>query len=169
MMGSPFSKRMISCQIIAVFFIIGFGCGTDPESKNVGSYRINVYSGNNQFAEPQEFLDAPVVFQITDKTGKPLSDLQVRLSIIIGGGSLDRNIDQTDQDGLVSVNWRIGADVDQIMKAEVTDGNDVNSTSWALANSSVHFNGNWVSGLVLSKIFLNPLNMITGLWKRIIF
>jgi hypothetical protein len=70
---------------------------------------VAVVSGDQQHADPQDILPDPVIFRVSDATGRPMKGVTVQFAVPIGGGSVPMPTKVTDSIGVVSTSWAMGA------------------------------------------------------------
>jgi adhesin/invasin len=70
--------------------------------------QIRIVSGNNQTAQAGTALPAPLVVQVLDDVGTPVSGATVSWSVASGGGSVSPASAQTDAEGRAATSWTLG-------------------------------------------------------------
>jgi flagellar protein FlaJ len=95
---------MVACLIACTIFIL-------PVPKPVISQNltISVFSGDGQEGLPETPLVNPVIFQVKDKKGNPLKDVDVSFTIQ-PGGKVSPLSDKTDQNGIAQVRVELGSE-----------------------------------------------------------
>jgi len=95
---------------LAAFFLAcsAFACeeSTDPVPVPTG---IEILSGDNQYTRKGTALENPVRVRV-ELDGADAPGIEVRFSILEGGGSLSRTTATTDAFGETSVRWTVGPD-----------------------------------------------------------
>ena len=85
--------------------------------------RISVIGGDAQQADPLDYLQDPVLFQVLDSTNQVIPNVTVHLSTPTGGGAIVSANVVTDTAGVVSVLWAMGPlGGVQTLEARVGDG-----------------------------------------------
>ncbi|MBA3260580.1 MAG: Ig-like domain-containing protein [Gemmatimonadales bacterium] len=70
---------------------------------------VSIVSGNEQSGVPGSTLAQPLVVQVADEDGNPVSGAAVTWIVTGGGGSLDPATSTTDQAGRASSSWTLGS------------------------------------------------------------
>ena len=70
---------------------------------------VTIVSGNEQSGAPGSALAQPLVVQVNDAAGNPVSGAPVTWVVTGGGGSLDPATSTTDASGLASSVWTLGS------------------------------------------------------------
>lgn len=104
------------------FFDYNFSLwGDNLTKKDKFPYKIELLSGNNQQGQPEVVLPKPIVFKVTDYFGIPTPFVRVRFELDNGNGNVDENVLVTDISGQVSLNWTLGSNAVNVLKASVLD------------------------------------------------
>ncbi len=96
------------------------------------AYSINYISGDGQTATVATALTNPLVVEIRDQYGNPVSGTQVDFDISLGGGSLGTDSANSGTDGRASTTLTVGT-------VSGTDNQQVTAASAGLQNSPVTF------------------------------
>ncbi len=83
--------------------------------------KLELLSGNYQFAAPNTLLPQPLVFQVTASNGKPVNFVPVRFLLDDTQGTVDDSLVFTDYNGIATVNWTLGDNSLGVLKASVFD------------------------------------------------
>lgn len=73
-------------------------------------YSLELLSGNGQNGFTSTSLNNPIVLKIKDSFGFTQSNVPVQVTVNQGGGTVSQTDLLSDTNGLVSVNWTLGAD-----------------------------------------------------------
>src|SRR6266516_3490827 len=103
------SFRIVVLAVAAA--VLGACGGTDEVAVTQGlrPAQIQIVSGNQQSANPQEVLQQPLVVAVTTDAGVPVRGIPVDWTVTAGGGAVSQQRTHTDSDGQTSVLWTLGA------------------------------------------------------------
>jgi hypothetical protein len=110
--------------------------------------QVAVTAGAGQTAPVATALPNPVAVRVTDDDGDPVSGVEVRFTVIRGGGSVSPAVDSTDAGGAASTVWTLGtvaADSQQLQVQVMHNGTAVTSTI-------VHATAQPGAGTVLTRV-----------------
>jgi len=96
------------------------GCGSDSTPVTpppAETAVVTLASGDAQKGQFDAALPAPLVVSVSTPTGDPLPNVKVNWGVVAGGGSLSSASSLTDQNGIASVIWTLGSEVNQSVKA----------------------------------------------------
>jgi hypothetical protein len=71
---------------------------------------LRIVSGDGQIGAPGELLDDPLVVEMVDAEGNPISGEIVQFQVRVGNGSVSQQTVQTDPDGRAETEWTLGAE-----------------------------------------------------------
>lgn len=121
-------------------------CGDDDGGKpNRIPALIAVLSGDGQSEPAGSLLPVPIVAQVTDANGDPVSDVPVSFAVTKGGGQLSRTSARSDQLGRAAVLWTLGPGAG-------TDNNVVHASVASLGGSPATFTASGEAIGVLSTV-----------------
>lgn len=80
-------------------------CLSDRLSQAVQGRMLRYISGDGQSAKPGDDLNQPLIVQLLDGAGQPVSGGMVQFQVTAGGGSFKANTVNTDANGQAQVNW----------------------------------------------------------------
>ena len=90
---------------------------------------LTIVSGNNQTNSANLFLPKPLVVQVTDRNGQPLTNAPVTFSVVQGDATLAKSFTRTrsqsfqvrtGRDGIAEVFCRLGASLDAVSRVNAT-------------------------------------------------
>ena len=138
--------RLLNRNSIVVTAIAGLivGCGGEPSTPTAAT----VSSGSDQAGVVGQPLAAPIVVQVADQNGAPMSAVAVSFSVVSGGGTVSPPNGSTNESGQASANWTLGttAGESQQVRATVTDVSGLSATFNATAAADEPFVITMVSG-----------------------
>ena len=119
--------------LAAAAAIIGLAaCGSDgggagPDDEPLRDAVLELVSGDGQRAFESQPLPGPVVVRYARPGGSPVAGAAVQFQVLSGGGAVDPAVAATDNQGLASVRWVLGAAGSlQTLAASVDGGPQVN-------------------------------------------
>lgn len=71
---------------------------------------LQIVSGDGQIGAPGELLDNPLIVEMVDAEGNPISGEIVQFQVTVGNGSVSQQTVQTDPDGRAETEWTLGAE-----------------------------------------------------------
>lgn len=71
---------------------------------------LRIVSGDGQIGAPGELLDDPLVVEMVNADGNPISGEIVQFQVTVGNGSVSQPMVQTDPDGRAETEWTLGAE-----------------------------------------------------------
>ncbi len=83
---------------------------------------LQLISGNNQEGSVGSELAQAIRFQVSDNFDGPVSGVPVYFEITEGGGSVDKEVVTTNDDGFAEVNWTMGDAENQKLEAKIKNG-----------------------------------------------
>src|SRR6266571_6796246 len=98
--------------VLAVAAAVVGACGSTDEvavRQGLRPAQIQIISGNQQYANPQEILQQPLVVAVTTDAGVPVPGVPVDWIVTAGGGVVSQQRTFTDSEGHTSVVWTLGA------------------------------------------------------------
>jgi hypothetical protein len=117
--------------------LIYWGCGGDTTSppEEPRPTTASVVSGNEQQGTVGQQLPDPLIVQINDQGGSPMSGVAVSFSVTQGGGSVSSSTATTAANGQASTDWTLGttAGASQEVRATVSGATNVAQTFTATA------------------------------------
>lgn len=142
-------RRFLFIFSMALLLVLFPSCSEKDLSQNPqdDSAEILIVSGNFQAAQPGESLNDPVVNQIVDSDQNPLQGVEVLFEIIIGSGSLNQSVTQTDTDGPTEVLWTPDGETEHILKISMADQQITAEAVYIYANTELDLQIRWVSGI----------------------
>jgi len=147
--------RTLFITVSLFISIIFFNCnkkGTEPESIKTSAV-LSVVSGKNQPGENGKKLQEPVIVKVTDDENNALENIQITLSIIDGGGTLDDYIFLSDSEGFAETYWTLGNGSEHIMKASITDRDYSGEAVYVLAQTEINIDFKWTSNISFPRLF----------------
>ena len=105
--------------------------------------KLELLSGNYQFANPNEQLPLPLVYKVVDSWGRNSPFVPIRFQLESGNGSVDEPLLTTNSNGLAKVYWTLGNQPLGILKASVLNCDNENiegSPVYAYANTDEESN-----------------------------
>ncbi len=78
--------------------------------KQVEATRLQVGSGDGQTGPPARELPLPLEVVVTDADDRPVTDIEVRFTVLEGGGALSAETIRTDYQGRSQVRWTLGSE-----------------------------------------------------------
>ena len=105
--------------------------------------KLELLSGNYQFANPNEQLPLPLVYKVVDSWGRNSPFVPIRFQLESGNGSVDEPLLTTNSNGLAKVYWTLGNQPLGILKASVLNCDNENiegSPVYAYANTNEESN-----------------------------
>ncbi len=113
------------------------GCGGEPSTPTAAA----AMSGIDQTGVVGQALASPLVVQVTDQNGAPMSAVTVSFTIGQGGGTVSPASGATNESGQVSANWTLGttAGESQQVRATVPDVAGVSAVFNATATAGEPF------------------------------
>lgn len=73
-----------------------------------GGHSLRIVSGNAQTGAPGELLADPLIVELVDAEGNPVTDGLVRFEVTGGNGSVSRQTSRTNQQGGAQTRWTLG-------------------------------------------------------------
>lgn len=107
-------------------------CSNDPVAEDT-FLSLSIISGNHQDGFQTQELADPLVIQVTDDEGGPVSDLQLAVSITEGDGAVLNPELKTDMDGRLAIEWEMGLAYDHALKVSIAGDNARSVTATAIA------------------------------------
>ncbi|MCK9579247.1 MAG: type II secretion system F family protein [Methanoregula sp.] len=107
---------MMAGYIACAVFII-----PPPVAETTGDFSIEVISGNAQEGFPMLPLKDPIMFKLIDKEGNAVNRTEVQFTIM-PGGSVSPASDITNNDGVVSVDVKLGENTGNYMVIASSNG-----------------------------------------------
>lgn len=88
---------------------------------------LTLISGNGQSGSPNTTLSNPITVEVRDANGAVIKGMNVRWSVLSGGGQVSTSSTVTDINGRASNTWKLGISGNQQLSAAVikSDGTDV--------------------------------------------
>ncbi len=114
-----------------------FGPAEDPSgpaSADAGGMpaRVQIVEGGAQVGRVGTPLETPVLVRVEDDAGRPLSGVPVELRIESGGGSIVPEAGVTDDSGVLSAEWTLGAAPGENLVAAVLPSGDAATSARAI-------------------------------------
>lgn len=110
--------------------IVFLGCSSPSD---ISRARILVISGNNQSGTGDQILPLPIVIEITDMSGLPLSGIEADFRVVEGTGRITGSPSHsTDQEGRIQINWQISSGYNGI-EISLDDPNSQSSPAYIWA------------------------------------
>lgn len=100
-MSSSALARCARSYAIVLALCAGAGCSSDKLGPQTPA-SVNAFSGDSQTVLAGDRASAPLVAVVENSDGSPLPNVQVRWSVLSGGGSLTTLVDTTDANGRAS-------------------------------------------------------------------
>jgi len=97
------NKNLILCFVCSVLWM---GCS---KNEPLDEFSLVSISGNNQAGEISTQLMEPLEVQILDERGNLVPNIEISFNIIEGGGTVSNTIVLSDNNGIASVLWTLGA------------------------------------------------------------
>lgn len=105
-MSKIFSKRLFLFVGLLLFSALGCEQGTGPLPIPVS---IKPHTGQDQTAVVGEMVPTAPSVKLVDRAGKPVEGVDVRFSVVEGGGQLGAALARTDMTGVARLgSWRLG-------------------------------------------------------------
>ncbi len=106
----------------------------DPEPEPDRPTTLAIHAGDGQAARAGTSVADPILVRVAGRTGAALAGVQVRFSVIAGGGRVQFATANTDAEGLASPGrWTLGAAGPQELRASVEGLQAVTFTATAIA------------------------------------
>ncbi len=131
---------------------VHLGCGgegtTEPPPEDPRATRAVVASGDAQTGTVGQALSAPLIVQINDQSGSPMSGVSVSFTVSAGGGEVSNTSGTTDASGQASTNWTLGtaAGSTQQVTAAVAGATSISVLFSATATADDAFVVSMISG-----------------------
>jgi hypothetical protein len=96
---------------LAIFAVTLFGCSgetIEPPPPDPRPTQAVAVSGNQQNGTVGQQLAAPLVVQINDQSGNPMSGVAVSFEVTLGGGTLSNASGTTSASGQATTDWTLG-------------------------------------------------------------
>lgn len=100
-------KHVLKTVLLGALAAFAAACDDDPTGAGPPA-QVTVSGGGGQTGPAGSTLAQPVAVTVTDADGEPVPGVEVRFTVISGGGSADPAVDSTDAQGAASTQWRIG-------------------------------------------------------------
>jgi len=143
-----------SISLLSFSIIIVFSC-THDKSSSVEDITavLHIVSGENQPGENGETLNDPVVVRATDVNDISLEGVDLYFTIVEGGGTLNPQNMQTDNEGLSEIEWTLGTAPDHILKVYVDDLMYTAEPVYVYAQTDLAIETKWISNINFPRLF----------------
>jgi hypothetical protein len=113
-------KHFFRTILLSALAASAAACDEDPTGTSQPA-QVAVSGGGGQTAPAGSILAQPVAVTVTDEDGDPVPGVEVRFTVVSGGGSVAPAVDSTDAQGVASAQWRIGtvAADSQVVRVDV--------------------------------------------------
>jgi hypothetical protein len=103
-LGNTLGAQGVRAQVGSQSFVIFTLLATPAPAS-----QLRISSGNNQTGTVNAVLAAPLVVFVSDALDNPKAGVAVTFAVVTGSGSLSSATEVTNQAGLASVSWTLGA------------------------------------------------------------
>ncbi len=113
-------KHLLKTLLLGTLAASAAACDEDPTGAGPPA-QVAVSAGGGQTAPAGTILPQPVTVTVTDGDGEPVEGVEVRFTVVSGGGNVAPAVDSTDAQGAASAQWRIGtvAADSQVVRVDV--------------------------------------------------
>jgi hypothetical protein len=103
----------ITVAIPASLLLALLGCGENGPAQPTlpappAPASLVIVSGDHQAGTISQTLPKPILVEVRDSAGTPMTGLQVTFQVLAGGGTVSADTDATDITGRASVEWTLG-------------------------------------------------------------
>jgi hypothetical protein len=148
MLRSLVRVSALSVAVAGVYLGCGGDGTTEPPPEEPRATQAVAASGNAQNGIVGQVLAAPLVVQINDQSGQPMSGVGVSFTVSAGNGAVSSATATTDAGGQASTDWTLGtvAGSSQQVTAAVAGATNISATFSASAAADVPYVISMVSG-----------------------
>lgn len=124
--------KTLSLAVVLAAGVVALGACSKSSTGPLVPSLFTIVSGDSATATVSSALSAPLVVQVSDQNGNPLSGVPVSWSVISGSGTLSADSTTTDATGQASVTWTLGALVGaQSVEADIANFTPLTFTATA--------------------------------------
>ena len=108
----------------ALILLLVANCGDDdtPVSSRFASEDVRIVSGNNQSAGAGEQLAQPLVVEVVDRNGRPVTGVSVQFQVTSGNGALSNAFGTTGENGRAQARLLLGSGASVVQVTATIDG-----------------------------------------------